>query len=136
MHLDGARSWNAAMYLGIDMAEMLKDFDIVSVCLSKGMGCPIGSVVAGTQKDMIEARNMRKMFGGAMRQTGVFASCGLVSLMDWQEKITQDNLNAAYLAEELASIPGIRIDPTTVETNILRFEFEDSLMKHMRCDYH
>ena len=88
MHLDGARSWNASLYLGIEMKEMLKDFDIVSVCLSKGLGCPIGSVVAGSSKDMIEARNLRKMLGGAMRQTGVFASCGIVALMDWQEKIS------------------------------------------------
>ena len=67
MHLDGARSWNAAMYLGLEMKEMMKDFDIVNVCLSKGLGCPIGSIIAGTEKDMIEARNIRKMLGGAMR---------------------------------------------------------------------
>ena len=83
LHLDGARSWNASLFLGIEMKEMLKDFDLVSVCLSKGMGCPIGSLVVGSEKDILIARNYRKILGGAMRQTGIFAACGLVSLMDW-----------------------------------------------------
>lgn len=136
LHLDGARSWNASVFLGIPMKEMLADFDLVSVCLSKGMGCPIGSLVVGTEKDIWAARNYRKMLGGAMRQTGIFAACGLVSLMDWEEKIAQDNLNAAWLANELAEIPGVLCDPHSVETNILRFTFDPAVMKKMRCDYH
>jgi threonine aldolase len=83
MHLDGARSWNAATYLGLDMKEMLKDFDLISVCLSKGLGCPIGSLVVGSAKDIAQARIYRKMIGGTMRQTGIFAACGLVALEDW-----------------------------------------------------
>ena len=67
LHLDGARSWNASLFLGIEMKEMLKDFDFVSICMSKGMGCPIGSLVVGSEKDIIAARNYRKMLGGAMR---------------------------------------------------------------------
>lgn len=67
LHLDGARSWNAAMFLGLTMKDMCKDFDLVSVCLSKGMGCPIGSLLVGSEKDILEARNYRKMLGGAMR---------------------------------------------------------------------
>ena len=83
MHLDGARSWNASVFLGLEMKDMLKDFDLASVCMSKGMGCPIGSLVVGSEKDIWSARNYRKMLGGAMRQTGIFAAPGLVSLMDW-----------------------------------------------------
>ena len=128
--MDGARSWNASLFLGIEMKEMVKDFDLISVCLSKGMGCPIGSMVVGTEKDILAARNYRKMLGGAMRQTGVFAACGLVSLMDWQEKLTKDNLNAAWLAQELASIEGVLIEPELVETNILRFRFKPSVLKN------
>lgn len=67
LHLDGARSWNASLFLGIEMKEMVKDFDLVSICLSKGMGCPIGSLLVGSEKDIYEARNYRKMLGGAMR---------------------------------------------------------------------
>ena len=67
LHLDGARSWNASLFLGIEMKEMVKDFDLISICLSKGMGCPIGSLVVGSAKDIKEARNYRKMLGGAMR---------------------------------------------------------------------
>ena len=67
LHLDGARSWNASLFLGIEMKEMVKDFDLVSVCLSKGLGCPIGSLVVGSEKDIKVARNYRKILGGAMR---------------------------------------------------------------------
>ena len=67
LHLDGARSWNASLFLGMEMKDMLKDFDLVSVCMSKGMGCPIGSLVVGSEKDIKSARNYRKMLGGGMR---------------------------------------------------------------------
>ena len=67
LHLDGARSWNASLFLGLEMKEMVKDFDLVSVCLSKGMGCPIGSLIVGSEKDISTARNHRKILGGAMR---------------------------------------------------------------------
>lgn len=83
MHLDGARSWNSSIYLGIDMKEMVSDFDIVNVCLSKGMGCPAGSIIAGSEADIKRAKVFRKMLGGGMRQTGVFSAAALVSLMDW-----------------------------------------------------
>ena len=80
LHLDGARSWNASLFLGLSMKEMVKDFDLVNVCLSKGMGCPLGSMVVGSEKDIRTARNFRKMLGGGMRQTGIFAACGLITL--------------------------------------------------------
>ena len=107
LHLDGARSWNASLALGMEMKEMVKDFDLVNVCLSKGMGCPMGSMIAGSAKEMARAKVYRKMLGGAMRQTGIISACALVSLMDWQEKLSVDNANAKFLAEELAAIPGV-----------------------------
>ena len=121
LHLDGARSWNAAIFLNMEMKEMLKDFDLVSVCLSKGLGCPIGSLVVGSQKDIDQARIYRKLIGGTMRQTGIFAACGLVALEDWEEYLVTDHDNAQFLANELALIQGIEVDPSLVETNILRF---------------
>lgn len=91
LHLDGARAWNSAIFLQISMKEMAKDFDIVNVCLSKGMGCPVGSMIAGSEEDIKRARVIRKMLGGGMRQTGVLSACGLVSLMDWEDKLLIDN---------------------------------------------
>lgn len=119
----------------MEMKDMVKDFDIVNVCLSKGMGCPIGSVVAGTEADIQQARVFRKMLGGGMRQMGVVAAPALVALEDWQEKIAVDNENAAFLAHELAEIPGIKIDPSLVETNIVLFEIEKSMWKKLRTDH-
>ena len=83
MHLDGARALNAANFLKIKPAEMVKDFDTVNFCLSKGMGCPVGSMIIGTKSDIEHARVLRKMLGGQMRQIGILAICGLISLEDW-----------------------------------------------------
>jgi threonine aldolase len=83
MHLDAARGLNAAVALNIDPAIMVKDFDTVNFCLSKGMGCPIGSIIIGSSKDIEHARVLRKMLGGQMRQVGILAACGLISLEDW-----------------------------------------------------
>ena len=101
-HLDGARALNAAVALNIDPAVMVEDFDTVNFCLSKGMGCPVGSLVMGTKQDIEFARVIRKMLGGAMRQAGVLATCGLVSLEDWKQKLKVDNDNALWLAKEMA----------------------------------
>lgn len=135
LHLDGARAWNAAIFLGISMKEMVKDFDIVNICLSKGMGCPAGSMIAGSHEDIKRARVLRKMLGGGMRQTGILSACGLVSLMDWEEKLLLDNQNAKFLATELASIPGVLIDPDTVDTNIVRFKIDDRVLKKIKLDH-
>ena len=135
MTLDGARSWNASVFLGIPMAEMVRPFDLVSVCFSKGMGCPVGSFVVGSGEDIQKAINYRKILGGAMRQIGVGAACGLIALKNWQERISKDNENAAFMAAELADIPGVRIDPSIVETNILRFTFEPETQARMGLDY-
>jgi threonine aldolase len=100
--LDGARSWNSALHLGLTMKEYTKDFDLVNVCMSKGMGCPALSLVVGSEADIRRAKVFRKMLGGGMRQTGVLSAACLVSLMDWQEKLSVDNENATFLAQELA----------------------------------
>lgn len=98
MHLDGARLLNALVEQDITPADYCEQFNTVSFCLSKGMGCPLGSVLLGSEKDIWFARNMRKMVGGGMRQAGMTASCGLIALEDWYEKLSEDNANARMLA--------------------------------------
>lgn len=88
MHLDGARALNAAAFLNIEPAKMVEDFDTVNFCLSKGMGCPVGSLIIGTKEHIEHAKILRKILGGSMRQVGILASCGLVALEDWKEKLT------------------------------------------------
>ena len=83
MHLDGARSWNAAVSLDMEMKDYVKDFDLINACLSKGMGCPIGSMVVGSAEDIESARIFRKMIGGEMSQSGVVAAAALIALEDW-----------------------------------------------------
>ena len=135
MHLDGARSWNSAVFLDMEMKDMVADFDLVNVCLSKGLGCPAGSLIAGSADEIDRARTLRKMLGGGMRQIGHLAACGLVSLMDWQEKLLIDNRNAAFMASELYDIPGVKIDPNEIETNIVRFTIDPSHLRKKKLDY-
>jgi threonine aldolase len=130
MHLDGARVWNAIAHLDTPLATYVKDFNTVSVCMSKGMGAPIGSLLCGSQKDIDRAKTLRKIAGGGMRQTGILAACALVSLEeDWQAKLKKDNDNCQWMGFEVAEIPGVEFDPETVQTNILRFTLTDALMK-------
>ena len=135
MTLDGARAWNASVALGISMKEKVKNFDLISVCMSKGMGSPMGSLIVGSHEDIRSAMNYRKILGGSMRQTGLIAACGLVSLQDWQEKLASDHANAAFLAAELSEIKGINIDPKSVETNVIYFKLEQSLLDRLKIDY-
>lgn len=136
MHLDGARSWNAALYHGMTMKEYTKDFDLVNVCLSKGMGCPAMSVIAGSKADIDRALVFRKMLGGGMRQTGILSAAALVSLMDWEEKLSTDNLNAKWLGEEIADIKALKdFDPSLVETNIVKFKLDPIAMKKLKLDH-
>jgi len=122
VHLDGARIFNAAVYLGEDVAEITKKFDSIQFCLSKGLGAPVGSMIVGS-KDFIErCRVIRKMLGGGMRQVGVLAAAGLVALEQGPKRLHIDHDNAQVLAQGLAKIPGIRIDPNKVQTNIVIFE--------------
>jgi threonine aldolase len=122
VHMDGARVFNAAQALGARVHEIVQPVDTVTFCLSKALGAPVGSMLAGTREDMARARLYRKRLGGGMRQAGVLAAAGLIALEDHPRLLARDHANARFLAEELAKIPGIKIDPSKVETNILIFD--------------
>ena len=119
VHLDGARLWNACIATGVAPAAYAAHADSVSVCLSKGLGAPVGSVIAGTTDFIQEARRYRKIFGGGMRQAGIIAAAGLYALKNNRERLHEDHEKAAVLARALGDIPGIDIDPLTVQTNII-----------------
>jgi threonine aldolase len=121
-HLDGARLCNAAVALGVPPARLAAGFATVMTALSKGLGCPVGSLVAGTRAFVDEARRVRKMFGGGMRQSGILAAAGLVALARGFDHLADDHANARLLADALAELPGVQIDPAMVETNIVIFE--------------
>jgi threonine aldolase len=122
VHLDGARIFNAAAYLNENVAEITQRFDSVQFCLSKGLGAPVGSMIVGA-KDLIErCRVIRKMLGGGMRQVGVLAAAGLVALDEGPKSLPLDHENAQVLAQGLAAIPGIQLDPNSVQTNIVIFD--------------
>ena len=126
VHLDGARVFNAAVYLGENVAEMTKKFDSVQFCFSKGLGAPVGSMVVGS-KDFIErCRVVRKMLGGGMRQAGVIAAAALVALEDGPKRLHVDHENAEVLARGLAQIPRVRIQPERVQTNIIIYDVGDT----------
>jgi threonine aldolase len=112
VHLDGARLWNAAAALEASPAALAEPFDTVSVCLSKGLGAPVGSVLVGSDELIAEARKWRKMLGGAMRQVGVIAAAGLHALEHHRDRVIEDHANAASLAEGLGAVPGVEIDST------------------------
>jgi threonine aldolase len=119
VHLDGARIFNAAVALGRSVVELTRKFDSVMFCLSKGLGAPVGSMLVGSKAFFEEARLVRKMLGGGMRQVGVLAAAGLVALEESPKRLHIDHANAKFLAQGLAEIPGIKIDPAKVVTNIL-----------------
>jgi len=119
VHLDGARVFNAAVALGDSVARMTRGCDSVMFCLSKGLGAPVGSMVVGSRAFIEKARVYRKMFGGGMRQAGVIAAAGLVALRKSPARLHVDHENARFLAEGLAKIPQLKIDPAKVQTNIV-----------------
>jgi threonine aldolase len=119
IHLDGARIFNASVALGIPAAALVQGFDSVMFCLSKGLGAPVGSMLCGPRDFIREARRVRKMFGGGMRQAGVIAAAGLIALRKGPGRLAEDHENARRLALALAEVPGVEIDPALVQTNIL-----------------
>lgn len=119
IHLDGARLWNACVATGITPKEYASSFDSVSVCLSKGLGAPVGSVIAGSGEFIAAARHYRKVLGGGMRQAGVLAAAGLYALEHNIDRLKEDHEKAAFLARELAKVPGFDIDLSSVQTNII-----------------
>jgi threonine aldolase len=118
-YLDGARLFNAATASGLSLAELARPFDLVSVALSKGLGCPVGSVLAGGRAQISRAVTARRRFGGAMRQSGILAAAGLFALDHNVGRLTDDHANARIIAEGLAPLPGVRLDLETVQTNIV-----------------
>jgi threonine aldolase len=122
MHLDGARLMNACVATGIKPMEYAQYFDSVSICLSKGLGTPVGSVIAGSTKFIDKAHWYRKMYGGGMRQAGILAAAGVYALDHHVDRLAEDHQNAKILAQGLSSIKGIQLDPNSVETNIVIFD--------------
>jgi threonine aldolase len=128
VHMDGARVFNAAEALGTTVDRIVRDVDTVMFCLSKGLGAPVGSMVAGTADDMERARLYRKRLGGGMRQAGVLAAAGLIALEQHPAKLRRDHANARVIAELIAGLPGITFDPASVETNIVVFGVKETGM--------
>jgi threonine aldolase len=121
VHLDGARIFNAAVALEVDVKELTGPVDTTTFCLSKGLSCPIGSVVVGDADFIAEATRWRKMLGSAMRQVGIIAAAGIVALDSMVDRMAEDHANARRLAEGLAELEGIALDPSVIRTNIVRF---------------
>jgi len=122
VHLDGARIFNASVASGKSVAQLTKKFDSIMFCLSKGLGAPVGSMLLGSNEFIAEARIGRKMLGGGMRQAGVLAAAGLIALEESPKRLHIDHENAKHLAQGLAVIAGIAIDPNDVATNIVIFD--------------
>jgi len=126
MHMDGARLWNACVASGISPQEYAAPFDSVSVCLSKGLGCPAGSLVLGSKDFIKRVHRFRKMVGGGMRQIGFLSAAGIYALDHHIKRMEEDHRKAKKLAQGLATIKNIRINPEEVETNILFFDVSPS----------
>jgi threonine aldolase len=126
-YLDGARLFNASVASGTSLAALAAPFDLVSVALSKGLGCPVGSVLAGTAAEIGRAIRARRMFGGAMRQSGILAAAGLYALDHNVARLGEDHANARLIAERLAGMAGIALDLATVQTNIVIFRLGEGL---------
>ncbi len=122
VHLDGARLFNAAVALDVEARELTRSVDSVCVCLSKGLSAPVGSLLAGTKPFIERANRVRRSFGGAMRQAGIIAAPGLVALRTMIPRLREDHANARYLAEALARVPGLSVDLTTVQSNIVNLD--------------
>ena len=122
VHLDGARIFNAALALGVPASQVARPADSVMFCLSKGLAAPVGSLVAGTREWIARARKNRKLLGGGMRQVGVLAAAGLISLTNMVDRLAEDHANARRLGEGIAQIPGLGVDLETVQTNMVSFE--------------
>jgi threonine aldolase len=122
VHLDGARIWNAAIACGAPERDLARGIDSISACLSKGLGAPIGSLIAGRRDFIQRCKKLRKMYGGGMRQAGILAAAGLYALDHHRARLADDHANARALAERLAGAKNVRIDPARVQTNIVMLE--------------
>jgi threonine aldolase len=125
VHLDGARIFNAAIALGVPVSTLAAEVDSVMFCLSKGLSAPVGSMLVGSSDFIAEARRIRKLLGGGMRQAGILAAAGIIALNEMVERLAEDHANARRLAEGLANIPGVAVDPAVVESNMVFFGASD-----------
>lgn len=122
MHMDGARLWNAAVASGISEATYAQYFDTINVCLSKGLGAPVGSLLAGSKALIAKAATFRKRLGGGMRQSGIVAAAGLYALRHHRDHLAEDHARARKLADAIADLPDFNLDPELVQTNIVIFD--------------
>jgi threonine aldolase len=125
LYLDGARIFNAAVALNVNVKEFTKHIDNLMFCLSKGLCCPVGSLLVGNQEFIERARKLRKILGGGMRQAGIIAAPGIVALESMIERLKEDHLNARYLAEGISKIDGIHVNLSRVQTNMVYFSIEE-----------
>ncbi len=123
-HLDGARLFNACIAKGYLAKDVARYFDTVSICFSKGLGCPMGSILVGDEQTISRARRARRMFGGGLRQAGIVAAAALYALENHRERLAEDHSNAKRLAEIISDAPGLEVNREDVETNILFFQIE------------
>ena len=126
VHLDGARVFNAAVALGVSVAEIARPFDSVMFCLSKGLGAPVGSMIVGQRDFIEEGKSWRKRLGGGMRQVGILAAAGMIALEESPKLLGEDHANAQRLAVGVAELRGVKIDPETVQTNIVIFDVAET----------
>lgn len=131
IHLDGARIFNASIALGINVKELTQHVDSLMFCLSKGLSAPIGSMICGSHEFISKAIRTRKILGGGMRQTGIIAAAGIVSLEHMVQRLSEDHINAYKLAEGIEQIPGLSIDASKIKTNIIYF---DLLSHHLEVN--
>lgn len=131
IHLDGARLFNAAVKLGVSGERIAQPFDTVSVCLSKGLGAPVGSLLCGGREQIRIARRWRKVLGGGMRQAGILAAAGIHALENHIGRLAEDHANAALLAEGLSSIEDLEIDPASAQTNMVFFRTKDPVVPQL-----
>ncbi len=124
LHMDGARLFNSAVAQGMPARRLVEQCDSVNVCLSKGLCAPVGSLLLGTKEYIEEARRWRKMVGGGMRQAGILAAAGIVALTEMVDRLAEDHTNARTMAEGVAQIPGLRVDLSSVQTNIVMVDIE------------
>ncbi len=122
LHIDGARIFNAAVALGVDVKALVRGADSVTFCLSKGLAAPVGSVICGSREFIREARRNRKILGGGMRQVGILAAAGIIALDEMVDRLVEDHANAEALAQGLAALPGIEVEPVSPRTDIVFFK--------------
>ncbi|EMN7255554.1 low-specificity L-threonine aldolase [Vibrio vulnificus] len=127
LHLDGARVYNAATALDVPVRDIAQYFDSMTICLSKGLGAPVGSLLLGSKEYIAKARRLRKMVGGGMRQAGILAAAGKLALTEQVAQLKVDHANAKALAQGLSELPGVHVNPDSVQTNIVFAKLDDGI---------